>query len=65
MTVLSKPSAAAPSSKSVRPVRDIWVKGTFLSRLWATLIETVMHPFTDSVLRYSRPTRPGEANSRS
>jgi hypothetical protein len=44
-------------------VREVWVRGTFLSRVWATLVETILHPFTRSVLRFNRPAPRDDTDS--
>jgi hypothetical protein len=50
MATLSDPQTAAPLPGNGRPTREIQVRNTFLSRLWATIRETIAHPFTRSVL---------------
>lgn len=48
----------------VRPrTREIWVRGTFFGRVWATLTETILHPFTKTILRFQRPVRPDDIDA--
>jgi hypothetical protein len=58
-----------PEGRELRPspsrgVREIRVRNTFLSRVWATLTETIAHPFTPSVLILEdRPETPSDVDA--
>src|SRR4051812_12289367 len=44
MTRLCESPATARPARKEEQVREVWVRGTFLSRLLATLVETISHP---------------------